>query len=511
MQSDEQQPTSSGPPQQPQQPQRPLTVLELLQLVPVSTDAPEPDPDSAHRLPGSTLHDTSQELPWAWSGYATLQSNQEAAQEEQAQESTPDTSEARARKVDKRRGLRPSQHGRDKANQAQQRYRIRMKEQDKGTQQQVAELQERLQKLEVDNRQMAARQRAMSSLIQKQEFHLHSLMNLPEVAQLERNLLLEELATVVTHARGSPASVQEARQWTLLQWTSQLFPMYIKKLENLLPHAFYCPEGPEAAELTMLVLMRRSSEARRSMYVQLHSVLLAWNIDKACQLPQSTWPTPALWQEVLVGLKFSEEQQAQVLEIREQVLMWLTKAAEARTEAYALFPTQLLTSEAAAVEVAAAPEVTSAVAALRNALELERRAAGYLFWLMFTEVLTPLQEAWLDAGPVLKPWSIDMWALTNALAAQRGLPPAPALESLQQVPPHVQPYMPKFTGYQVLTVPALAEGAGTQLKRGMLCCWYLTTGRPHPSHGNPLVLPTHLTALENWTLYDLQSIPLPAD
>lgn len=37
------------------------------------------------------------------------------------------------------------------------------------------------------------------------------------------------------------------------------------------------------------------------MYVQLHSVLLAWNIYRACQLPRSAWPTPALWEEVLVS------------------------------------------------------------------------------------------------------------------------------------------------------------------------------------------------------------------
>lgn len=46
-----------------------------------------------------------------------------------------------------------------------------------------------------------------------------------EVADLERNLLLEELSMVVTHGRGNPASVDEARQWTLLQWTSELFPV----------------------------------------------------------------------------------------------------------------------------------------------------------------------------------------------------------------------------------------------------------------------------------------------
>lgn len=48
----------------------------------------------------------------------------QAAQDEQADASTPDSEAPAAeppQKVDRRRGLRPSQTGRDKANQAQQR------------------------------------------------------------------------------------------------------------------------------------------------------------------------------------------------------------------------------------------------------------------------------------------------------------------------------------------------------------------------------------------------------
>ena len=38
------------------------------------------------------------------------------------------------------------------------------------------------------------------------------------------------------------------------------------------------------------------------------------------------------------------------------------------------------------------------------------------------DILTPIQETWLDAGPVLQPWCVNMWALTEALAAEHGLP-----------------------------------------------------------------------------------------
>ena len=52
-----------------------------------------------------------------------------------------------------------------------------------------------------------------------------------------------------------------------------------------------------------------------------------------------------------MGLKLTEEQQEDVLALRERVLVWLNKAAEARQEAYALFPPQLTPSTADSVEV----------------------------------------------------------------------------------------------------------------------------------------------------------------
>lgn len=41
---------------------------------------------------------------------------------------------------------------------------------------------------------------------------------------------------------------------------------------------------------------------------------------------------------------------------------------------------------------------------------------------MLQDVLTPVQEVWLDAGPVCPPWTANLWALGEVLAAQHGQP-----------------------------------------------------------------------------------------
>lgn len=46
------------------------------------------------------------------------------------------------------------------------------------------------------------------------------------------------------------------------------------------------------------------------------------------------------------------------------------------------------------------------------------------------EVLTPYQEAWLDAGPICHPWTVNFWSLSEALAAQHALPAVRARHSL---------------------------------------------------------------------------------
>lgn len=76
-----------------------------------------------------------------------------------------------------------SLHGAADTSRFWYRYRNRMKQQSRGMQQQLVELQQHLEKMALDNGHLAARQRAMQDLIDKQEFHIHSLMNLQVASQ----------------------------------------------------------------------------------------------------------------------------------------------------------------------------------------------------------------------------------------------------------------------------------------------------------------------------------------
>lgn len=57
------------------------------------------------------------------------------------------------------------------------------------------------------------------------------------------------------------------------------------------------------------------------------------------------------------------------------------------------------------------------------------------------------------------------------LTAKVGFGQAPEFEALQLVPPGVQRFMPSLSAFNLLAVNCLAQGGGTQLKRGLLCCW----------------------------------------
>ena len=46
--------------------------------------------------------------------------------------------------------------------------------------------------------------------------------------------------------------------------------------------------------------VQQNSAAKRSLYIQLHSVLLAWNLDEAARIPAHLWPTPGFWRGVMV-------------------------------------------------------------------------------------------------------------------------------------------------------------------------------------------------------------------
>lgn len=48
--------------------------------------------------------------------------------------------------------------------------------------------------------------------------------------------------------------------------------------------------------------MQRAAEARRALYIQLHSVLLSWNLQLTAQIPDDERPSSAFWRHVLVSL-----------------------------------------------------------------------------------------------------------------------------------------------------------------------------------------------------------------
>ncbi|KAK9803096.1 hypothetical protein WJX73_001144 [Symbiochloris irregularis] len=227
------------------------------------------------------------------------------------------------------------------------------------------------------------------------------------------------------------------------------FPRYIQYVRNLLPGAMADPCSSAYQALHAIVSARRNHEAGRSMYADLHRAFFAWNENRARHLPSNMRPESSFWETVLTELRMTEEQQQRVLDMRQGVISWLEDR-----------------------------EKHPGIQMLRAALELERRACGHYWWVFVQDILTPLQEAWLDAGPLVYPWTADTWALGEAIAKKNGADPAPNFDVLLNTPQDLVEAMPSISGFQVLTAPCTAYGAGTQLKRGLFCCWFLCTGRP---------------------------------
>lgn len=59
---------------------------------------------------------------------------------------------------------------------------------------------------------------------------------------------------------------------------------------------------------------------------------------------------------------------------------------------------------------------------LHAALWDERRAIQVYLDVVFMHILTPAQEAWLDAVSDTRPWWPDWWTMGNLLAAQHARP-----------------------------------------------------------------------------------------
>lgn len=47
--------------------------------------------------------------------------------------------------------------------------------------------------------------------------------------------------------------------------------------------------------------LQRGTEARRALYIQLHSVLLSWNLQATVDIPAEQRPSSQFWEQVLVG------------------------------------------------------------------------------------------------------------------------------------------------------------------------------------------------------------------
>ena len=87
------------------------------------------------------------------------------------------------------------------------RYRIRLKQRDKEAQKQLQDLAAQLQNLQLDNRQLAARQRLMTDMVESQEFHINVLTNFqasvtsraPFMLQLSQDQKVEQ--AIMIHVR----------------------------------------------------------------------------------------------------------------------------------------------------------------------------------------------------------------------------------------------------------------------------------------------------------------------
>ncbi|KAK9793234.1 hypothetical protein WJX73_010103 [Symbiochloris irregularis] len=393
--------------------------------------------------------------------------------------------------------LAPRKRNRAQATAAQNRYRERLKTKKVQAEQEMEDMQKRIAELKEHNAGLARRQRIMHELARQSEFQLCVLVNNASMQPVELKLLLNEYAMLMQTV-GLAATAEDARQWTLNQWLHDLFPRYIQYLRTLLPEAQSDPCSQAFQKIHAIVIARRNHEAQRSVYMKLHRAFFAWNQQHSRQLASKERPPPSFWLKVVEELKLTEAQEKQILELREGVLSWLIRSQELRSQAYDQLGRETIMM---AVEER---EKGEGVQMLRSALELERRACGIYWWVLIQEVLTPLQEAWLDAGPMLYPWVVDTWALGEAVAAKHDQEPAPNLDVLLHTPPGLVDVMPSMSAFQLLTAPCTAHGSGTQLKRGLLCCWYLSTGKYLQAIEGALHLPRP-DPLEDRTLEELQA------
>lgn len=86
-----------------------------------------------------------------------------------------------------------------------------------------------------------------------------------------------------------------------------------------------------------------------------------------------------------------------------------------------------------------------AILYLRKSLEEEREAVCDFLFAFLDEILSPLQEAFLDSRSY--PWCADLWEISNHLAEQRKVHDRPFI-STSSLSPHPSPTNPSLLQLQ---------------------------------------------------------------
>ncbi|KAK9808366.1 hypothetical protein WJX73_007110 [Symbiochloris irregularis] len=381
---------------------------------------------------------------------------------------------------------------REKNKLAQRKYRAKRKEQATASRKQMEELTCRLNELTMHNSELLRRQRLMASVVNTQEEHIQALAWNPVVRGVEADIILEELSRLMSKVEGRTVPAEEARTWTIQQWVTSHFQSYIGRLSELYPEAKANSNSAAASQLVELVTMRREAELRSSMFSSLYWAIWAWNVHNTPQTPAND-PARTSDYTILAGLDLTQEQTEDILSARSRLLYRLGQVAQHRMAALSALGLEMLNQpdKAALLQCQAGQD-------LHAALEEERDVVHTFLYRVTEEILTPLQEAYLDTQ--LHPWFPDVWSLCNCLAASHGLPPAPEFPELEQGPAE---FLPAAAPYAILKRPVAAFGIGLRLKRVVLEWHYLSTRRVSPISGLVYELP-RVECLSSMTLYEAQ-------
>lgn len=382
---------------------------------------------------------------------------------------------------------------REKNKLAQRRYRAKRKEQLTSNRRQLEELSAKLHELALHNVDLQRRQTQLSSVAHMQEQHITRMQHNQTVREVEADILLEELTKLMSRVAGRSFSAAEAKQWTMEMWVTTHFQSYIERLKQLLPAARADSSCAAARELNQLVTMRREADTRSAMFSSLYWIIWAWNVHNTSATDAQLDLARSQPRDLLAGLDLTQRQQRDMLAARERLLACLADVAQKRRAALSALGLAMLHESDKAKLYRC-----EAAADLHASLEEERDVVHTFLFKVTEEILTPVQEAWLDSQ--LHPWHPDVWTITNQLAAHHGLPPAPDFPELESGP---EDFMPAAPPYHILKTPVVAYGIGLRLKRSVLEWHFLSTHRVSPISGLIYELPKvgHMSSM---TLYEAQ-------